>query len=211
MTNGAKLQQSYVSSSLEYTAPKARGDTAAAGAQDAVARSWIAGLNASKAKLGEAYGPPTPPCEGSECARRLVSLAGLIIKPVALAEGAYASYESGSLLPLGLALLGGKLAAMETVRIRHYTSNKGVAGIEESGVLKASDQNTVFAELARGKPLAARDAEAAYGLKQGRGRNYVETNAPANQVNRVYNPLTRSYELQIKGDLPLDMATFHRR
>jgi RHS repeat-associated protein len=97
------------------------------------------------------------------------------------------------------------------MRIRHYTSNKGLNGIRDSGVIRASDQNKVFAEAARGKPLSPRDAEQAYGLKQGRGRNYIETDVSADRVQRVYNPLTRSYELQVVGDVHLQNATFHRR
>jgi hypothetical protein len=106
---------------------------------------------------------------------------------------------------------GGGPAGKGTIRIRHYTSNKGINGIEESGTILASDQNKVFAELARGKPLAARDVEARYGLKQGRGRNFVETDVSSDRVQRVYNPLTKSYELQIVGDVSLKDATFHRR
>jgi hypothetical protein len=107
---------------------------------------------------------------------------------------------------------GAREAAERAVtRIRHYTSNKGISGIEEGGTIRASDQNKVFAEAARGRPLSPRDAEAAYGLKQGRGRNFVETDVPIDRVSRVYNPLTKAHELQVVGDVPLQNATFHRR
>jgi hypothetical protein len=99
----------------------------------------------------------------------------------------------------------------ETVRIRHYTGSKGLKGIKDSGAIKASSENKVFAELARGKPLSPRDAEATYGLHEGRGRNYVETDVPPDRVKRVYNPYSKSYELQVVGDVPLQNPTFHKR
>jgi RHS repeat-associated protein len=103
-------------------------------------------------------------------------------------------------------------AGGDTVRIRHYTNTKGLEGIEKEGVIKASDKNRVFAESANKRPLPPRDAEKKYGIKRGRGQNYVETSVPENRVKRVKNPRTKSEELQIEGDLHLsDDATFHRR
>jgi hypothetical protein len=119
--------------------------------------------------------------------------------------------QAGATVAIGT--LGGVASkgAGQTTRIRHYTSNSGLGGIQGSGVIKASDQKKVFAESARGAPFSARDAEKAYGLRQGRGRNYVETDIPTSQVNSVYNPLTRSHELQLRGDVPLVNPTFHKR
>jgi len=103
-------------------------------------------------------------------------------------------------------------AGGETVRIRHYTNTKGLEGIEKEGVIKASDKNRVFAESANKRPLPPRDAERKYGIKRGRGQNYVETSVPGNRVKRVKNPVTKSKELQIEGDVYLSVdATFHRR
>jgi RHS repeat-associated protein len=98
-----------------------------------------------------------------------------------------------------------------SIRIRHYTSNKGLKGIKEDEIIKASDQNTVFAERARGKPLSKIDAQDTYGLKPGHGQNYIETDVPAHRVNKVYNPTTKNFELQIKGDVPLENAKFFKR
>jgi hypothetical protein len=98
----------------------------------------------------------------------------------------------------------------DVIRIRHYTNAKGLREITGSNVIKASDQNKVFAERASGKPLSPRDAEDKYGLKRGRGRHVIETDVPRERVNRVKNPRTKVYELQIDGDVPLDNASIVR-
>lgn len=98
----------------------------------------------------------------------------------------------------------------DTIRIRHYTNTKGQDGIQADQVIRASDQNKVFAELARGKPLSPRDAEARYGLRRGRGNKIVETDVPASRVKRVYNPSTKVEELQIEGDVPLRNPSYPR-
>lgn len=66
--------------------------------------------------------------------------------------------------------VGGEEVAEATVRMRHYTNSLGAAGIVESGVIKASDQNKVFMVPARGKPLSPRDAEDTLGIGRGRRR-----------------------------------------
>ena len=43
---------------------------------------------------------------------------------------------------------------LDVIRLRHYTSNKGLAGIKESMKIFAGDQNAVFAVRAKGKPLS---------------------------------------------------------
>jgi hypothetical protein len=78
-------------------------------------------------------------------------------------------------------------------------------------VIRAYDQNRVFAEPARRKPLSALEAEDTYGLKPGRGRNYIETDVPAENVTQRYNPLTGSMELVVKGDVQLQNPTFQKR
>jgi hypothetical protein len=45
----------------------------------------------------------------------------------------------------------------------------------------------------------------------GHGQNYVETDVAANRVQRVYNPRTRSHELQITGDVSVQNAQFVKR
>jgi RHS repeat-associated protein len=97
------------------------------------------------------------------------------------------------------------------VRVRHYTNAKGLKGIQESGVIRARDQNKVFVEPAKGKPLSPRDAEDKYQIKPGHGRNIVETDVPADRVNRVFNPRTKDHELEIPGDVPLKNPTFQKR
>jgi hypothetical protein len=98
-----------------------------------------------------------------------------------------------------------------TIRIRHYTNAKGLQGIAKENVILASDQNRVSAESARLDPLSQVQAETKYGLKPGRGRNFVETDVAKSQVSQRFNPMTGANELIIKGDLPLQNPTFIKR
>jgi hypothetical protein len=75
--------------------------------------------------------------------------------------------------------------ATATTRIRHYTNTRGFDGIQQGGVIRAYDQGRVFAEFIGSRPLAARDAEATYGLRRGRGRHYVETDVDAGRIKRL--------------------------
>ena len=75
----------------------------------------------------------------------------------------------------------------------------------------ASDQNTVFADSARGNALSPRDAEQRFGLGRGRGRDVIETDVPASRVQSAINPRTGRPELRIRGDVPLQNATITRR
>ncbi len=70
-------------------------------------------------------------------------------------------------------------------------------------MIRACDQGAVFCESARRNPLSPRDAEAKYGLRRGRGRDYVETDVPSSWIIRRTNPLTRAEEWLIRGDVPL--------
>ena len=68
------------------------------------------------------------------------------------------------------AVKGGEKAE-ETIKLRHYTSNKGLDGIKNDMEIKAFDQNTVFAEKAKGKPLSGSDAAKKYGIGDGNKGN----------------------------------------
>ncbi len=96
-------------------------------------------------------------------------------------------------------------------RIRHYTNRKGSNGIERDGVIKASDQNKVFAESTNKPPLSRADAEDKYQIGKGRGRDYVETDVPTSRVERTKNSRTGKDELTIEGDVPLQNANITRR
>jgi RHS repeat-associated protein len=98
-------------------------------------------------------------------------------------------------------------------RVRHYTNRSGSEGIERDRVIRACDQGSVFCERARGNPLSPRDAETRYGLRRGRGRDYVETEVPTSWIIRRKNPLTRADELVIRWDVPLspNARIFRRR
>lgn len=99
--------------------------------------------------------------------------------------------------------VGGEEVAEATVRMRHYTNSRGAAGIAESGVIKASDQNKVFMVPARGKPLSPRDAEDTLGIGRGRGRKVIEFDAPADRVSSRSNPTMGITEWVADGDLPI--------
>ena len=97
--------------------------------------------------------------------------------------------------------------AAESVTLRHYTSRSGSKGIAKDMEIKASDQNKVFAEKGNKKPLSQKDAEKKYGIKQGKGKDYVEFKIEASRVEEVYNPLTKSTEQTVKGNVKLDPET----
>ena len=99
----------------------------------------------------------------------------------------------------------------KTVRIRHYTNRAGSNRIEASGVITGLDQNRVFAEPASSRVLSRADAEDRYGLKEGRGRDYVETDVDASCVEYRYNPKTGADEITVKGEVPLRDPTIVRR
>jgi uncharacterized protein RhaS with RHS repeats len=99
----------------------------------------------------------------------------------------------------------------ETTRVRHYTNRKGSQGIEQDGVIKAQDNNRVYVEPANKKPLNQVQAETKYQLKQGKGRDFVETDVSNSQLEWVKNPRYGTEELTTKGDLPLRNPSFTRR
>jgi hypothetical protein len=78
-----------------------------------------------------------------------------------------------------------------TVRLRLYTNKKGIDGIQKSRMIQARDKGKVLFDRASGKPMSQHDAEKAFGIRRGHGRNIVETDVPAD-VSRVWNEGTRS-------------------
>lgn len=98
-------------------------------------------------------------------------------------------------------------AIKETIELRHYTSNKGLEGIQSNMKIKAYDKNTVFAEKAKGKPLSAADAADKYGIKKSSARNYVQFEVESNKVNVIKNAQTGATEYVIKGDVELNEKT----
>jgi hypothetical protein len=95
-------------------------------------------------------------------------------------------------------------AGKEVVELRHYTSNKGLEGIKKDMEIKAFDQNKVFAEKAKGKPLSAADAGTKYGIDKGSARNYVEFKVPFKNVNTIKNSRTGALEYILNGNVKLD-------
>jgi len=55
-------------------------------------------------------------------------------------------------------------------------------------VIKASDQNRVFTEKAKGKPGSPRDVEARLRIGRGKGNNIVEFDAKHSEFNVVKKP-----------------------
>ncbi len=95
------------------------------------------------------------------------------------------------------------LAKEDCTRVRHYTNRKGSKAIEESGVIKAQDNNRVYVEPAKNKPLNQVEAENKYQIGRGKGRDYVETDVPNDKLEWVRNPRYHTDELTIKGDVIL--------
>jgi hypothetical protein len=107
---------------------------------------------------------------------------------------------------------GGGAKGGGPVRVRHFSNSKGVKGIESEGVITASDQNKVFTVRAQGKPGSPRDVEEALGIKRGRGNNYVEFDANADEIQTIKNARTGATETVFDGNVDLAgrNATFHK-
>jgi HYD1 signature containing ADP-ribosyltransferase len=92
---------------------------------------------------------------------------------------------------------------VKPVPVRHFTNKKGWEGIQETQIIKASDQNSVFTVRAKGKPGGAREVENELGIKRGRGCYYVEFDAYPGEFKEVHNYLTKAIEYVFKGDVDL--------
>jgi RHS repeat-associated protein len=101
----------------------------------------------------------------------------------------------------------GVRAAKDVVNLRHYTSNKGIEGIQKDLEIKAFDQNKIFAEKANGKPLSSAQASEKYGINKKDARNYIEFQVPASSVEKVNNATTGSIEQTIRGNVKLNPET----
>ena len=101
---------------------------------------------------------------------------------------------------------------LDVIRLRHYTSNQGFTGIKNSMVIKAGDQNAVFATRAKGKPLSIADAAEKFKIKQNHARNYIDFDIDESRVEFRKNDLGVE-EYKIKGDVVLDKNTtkFNKR
>ena len=118
----------------------------------------------------------------------------------------YAPNPYGWVDPLGLVK-----CSTEKARVRHYTNRKGSNAIEESGVIKAHDNNRVYVEPVKNKPLRSVEAESKYQIGRGRGRDYIETDVPMDTLEWVRNPRYHVDELTVKGDIYLDNYKIIRR
>nr|WP_261809186.1 RHS repeat-associated core domain-containing protein [Vibrio zhugei] len=162
----------------------------------------------------------------------------ITIDPIGLAGGLnnyqYVPNPTGWVDPLGLTHIPGKgpckkpsgqqdsksddvdnpevsIAQTETTRVRHYTNRKGSKSIEQEGVIRAQDNNRVYVELANKKALNQVKAEKKYQIKQGRGRDYIETDVPTSMLEWVKNPRYGTLELTIKGDVLLSNEKVTKR
>ncbi|MCT8213061.1 hypothetical protein NFF84_17575 [Proteus mirabilis] len=73
-------------------------------------------------------------------------------------------------------------------------------------MIKASDQNAVFATKAKGKPLSMADAADKFKIKQNHGRNYIDFDIDESRVEFRKNDLGVE-EYKIKDDVHLDHKT----
>lgn len=99
------------------------------------------------------------------------------------------------------------ILGLDVIRLRHYTSNKGLQGIEESMTIKAGDQNAVFAVKAKGKPFSMADAAKKYKISTpNHTRNYIDFDIDDSRIEFRKNDLGVE-EYKIKGDVELDPKT----
>ena len=118
------------------------------------------------------------------------------------------AHEQNSLIELDLQYFAQKNSI---TRVRHYTNSKGLNGIRQSGVIYARDNNRVYLEPAKRKPMSIADAEEFYELKEGRGRNYVEFDVDSSELEWVENPRYHRLELTVKGDVTIENPKFFKR
>ncbi|MFL1480849.1 hypothetical protein, partial [Pseudomonas grimontii] len=85
-------------------------------------------------------------------------------------------------------------------------------GIKNSMLIKAGDQNSVFATKAKGKPLSMADAAKKFKIKPHHARNHIDFDIDSGRVEFRKNNLGVE-EFKIKGDIELDKKTtsFNRR
>lgn len=98
------------------------------------------------------------------------------------------------------------LLGWDVIRLRHYTSRKGFEGIQKEMMIKAGDQNAVFATKAKGKPLSMSDAAEKFKIKENHARDYIDFNIDDSCVKFRKNDLGVE-EYKIKGDVKLDPKT----
>lgn len=89
------------------------------------------------------------------------------------------------------------------IRLRHYTRVSAMRRILAERYLRAGAQNKVFVERADRDQISARDAEARYYLKRGKGNAYIEFDATSEEVLQQINHLTGRVELYLVGDVDL--------
>lgn len=79
-------------------------------------------------------------------------------------------------------------------------------------VIKAGDQNAVFATRAKSKSLSMADAAEKFKIKQNHARNYIDFDIDESRVEFRKNDLGVE-ECKIKGDVVLDKKTtkFNKR
>ena len=90
------------------------------------------------------------------------------------------------------------------IRVRHYTKSSSAERILKEGIIKAGIKtHKVFVERARRKPLAPRDAEDKYGIIVGKGNAVIEFDVDEMELDLRYNPITKTDEYFIEGDVIL--------
>ena len=90
-----------------------------------------------------------------------------------------------------------------SIRLRHYTRVSSKERILTEGRLIARDQHKVFVERADRQLLSARQAEATYLLKRGKGNAYIEFDALPEEIYEQTNALTGVSELFLRGNVDL--------
>ncbi len=93
-----------------------------------------------------------------------------------------------------------------TYRVRHYSNKAGITGIQKERKIKAKDKGSVFTVKAKGRMTkgSSIDIEKRLGIKEGRGKHFVEFDASSSEVTVVTNPITGATEHIFSGDVLLD-------
>jgi RHS repeat-associated protein len=137
--------------------------------------------------------------------------AGVVIDTVALAAAAEVVAAVNERKAAAAAASGTRVfrmakpvgADVAKVRVRHFTRAGSLSKIKESNVLIASDQNSVFTVLAKGKPRKAYEVEEALWIKQGKGGAYVDFDAMVDEYKVINNSRSGAKELVFEGNVDL--------
>ncbi|WP_280138433.1 RHS repeat-associated core domain-containing protein, partial [Pseudovibrio denitrificans] len=130
--------------------------------------------------------------------------ADIVLEAASLGTSGASAKSTNTVVTAVVAGAAVKIVSRRVIRVRHYTSVSSLKKIRSDNALIASDQNRVFLTKAKGKPLSPKDAENTLGIGKGKGNEIVEFDAYLDEIEVVKNPLTKTREITVKGNIDLN-------